>query len=60
MAADGQVDAAFDLLYHTIGVTVRPSRNFPMHVGANYTFTTEQSPNVLDNDRFEADVVVLF
>lgn len=57
---DEQFDASFALLYHTIGVTVRPTRTFPLHVGLNYTFTSEQSPNVLDNDRFEADVVASF
>jgi hypothetical protein len=60
MAVDGQYDAAFNLLYHTIGVTVRPARSFPVRLDANYTFTVEQSPNVLDNDRFEADIVVAF
>ncbi len=58
--ADAKYDASFTLLYHTIGVTVRPARNFPLHVGVNYTFTSEQSPNVLDNDRFEVDAVAAF
>jgi len=57
---DEQFDASFALLYHTVGLTVRPTRTFPLHVGLNYTFTAEQSPNVLDNDRFEADVVASF
>ena len=58
--ADAEFDASFGLLYHTFGVTVRPTRTFPLHLGLNYTITTEQSPNVLDNDRFEADVVAIF
>ena len=32
-------------------------RGFPLHASLNYTFTSEQSPNELDNDRFEADQV---
>jgi hypothetical protein len=57
---DAQVDASLDLLYHTIGLTLRPTRTFPLHLDVNYTFTVEQAPNVLNNDRFEADVVTVF
>lgn len=57
---DASVDGSLDLLYHTIGVFVRPLRSFPVHASLNYTFTTEQAPNQLDNDRFEADVVAVF
>lgn len=58
--ADAQFDASFGLLYHTLGVQFRPTRTFPLHVGLNYTFTVEQSPNNLDNDRFELDAVAVF
>ena len=47
-------------MYHTFGVFVRPTRTFPVHVSLNYTVTTEQSPNILRNDRFEADIVAAF
>jgi hypothetical protein len=55
-----QVDANLALLYHTIGLTIRPTRTFPLHLDVNYTFTEERGVNVLDNDRFEADVVAVF
>ena len=58
--ADARIDGSLGLLYHTLGVFARPLRGFPLHVGLNYTFTTEQAPNQLDNDRFEADVVAVF
>jgi hypothetical protein len=58
--ADRQFDEALGLLYHTVGVFVRPTRTFPVHASLNYTFTTEQSPNLLNNDRFEADIVAAF
>jgi hypothetical protein len=60
LQSDRDFDASFDLMYHTVGVRVRPTRRFPMHFGANYTFTGEQGANVLNNDRFEADVVAIF
>jgi hypothetical protein len=53
-------DSSFDLLYHTIGIGLRPTRTFPMHFELNYTLTRETGPNVLDNDRFEADAVAVF
>lgn len=53
-------DDSFSLRYHTFGVFVRPTRTFPVHASLNYTITTEQSPNVLQNDRFEADIVAAF
>jgi hypothetical protein len=59
-AADLQRDADLALLYHTIGLSVRPTRTFPLHFDVNYTFTKERGVNVLDNDRFEADVVAVF
>jgi hypothetical protein len=61
-AAPGEstVDADLELLYHTIGVSIRPTRTFPLHFDVNYTFTEEKGPNVLNNDRFEADVVAAF
>ena len=37
---------SFGLLYHTFGVTVRPTGPSPLHLGLNYTITTEQSFNV--------------
>lgn len=57
---DKQVDAALGLLYHTFGIFVRPTRTFPVHMSLNYTITTEQAPNILNNDRFEADLVAAF
>jgi hypothetical protein len=57
---NAQVDADLDLLYQTIGLSIRPTRWFPLHFEVNYTFTREQGPNVLNNDRFEADVVAVF
>lgn len=57
---DARVDAALRLLYHTIGVTVRPRWKFPVHAGVSYTITSERSPNELKNDRVEADVVAIF
>ena len=57
---DRQFDESFALLYHTFGVFVRPTRTFPVHVSLNYTLTSEQSPNILNNDRFEADIVAAF
>jgi hypothetical protein len=57
---EAQYDASLDLLYHTIGVYARPLRDFPLRIGLNYTFAMEQSPNELDNDRLEADVVAVF
>jgi len=57
---DKQVDAALGLLYHTFGIFVRPTRTFPVHMSLNYTITTEQAPNILNNDRFEADIVAAF
>jgi hypothetical protein len=61
-AAPGQgaVDSTYDLLYHTVGVGIRPTRTFPLHFEINYTITRESGPNVLDNDRFEADAVAVF
>jgi hypothetical protein len=63
-SAPTPAEAAFDdnqaLLYHTFGVTVRPTRTFPMHLDLNYTITQEKGPNALDNDRVEADVVAVF
>lgn len=58
--ADAQFDGSLDLLYHTVGVTVRPLRSLPVHAALNYTITVEQPPNTLDNDRFEVDVVAVF
>jgi hypothetical protein len=55
-----QRDSEMGLLYHTFGLTVRPTRTFPMHISAGYTITSEQGANVLDNDRFEADIVAIF
>jgi hypothetical protein len=60
VAGEAQRDADLALLYHTIGLTVRPTRTFPLHLDINYTFTGERGVNVLDNDRFEADVVAVF
>ncbi len=57
---DRQFDASYDLMYHTLSVLLRPTRTFPLHASVGYTFTGEQSPNILDNDRFEADVVLVF
>jgi hypothetical protein len=54
------IDGSFDLLYHTIGLAIRPTRTFPLHFELNYTFTRETTPNILDNDRFEADAVAVF
>jgi hypothetical protein len=31
-----------------------------MHLTVNYTLTQESGPNVLSNDRVEADVVAVF
>jgi hypothetical protein len=59
-AVDAQRDSDLDLLYHTFGLSVRPTRDFPLHFDVNYTITTEQGPNVLSNDRVEADVVAVF
>jgi hypothetical protein len=39
---------------------LRPTRTFPLHGSVGYTFTGEQEPNVLNNDRFEADIVLIF
>lgn len=58
--SDANFDGSLNLLYHTIGVSVRPLRGFPLRANLNYTFTTEQAPNQLDNDRFEADLVAVF
>lgn len=58
--ADRQFDAALGLLYHTFGVFVRPTRTFPVHASLNYTITTEQAPNVLNNNRLEVDLVTAF
>lgn len=58
--ADAETDAQYGLLYHTVGLTVRPTRTFPLKIGASYTFTGEKEPNVLANDRFEADIVAVF
>ena len=58
--ADRRFDDSLALMYHTFGVFVRPTRTFPVHVSLNYTITTEQSPNILHNDRFEADIVAAF
>lgn len=57
---DGTFDASYTLLYHTLGVFLRPTRTFPLHASIGYTFTGEQEPNVLNNDRFEADIVLIF
>jgi hypothetical protein len=57
---DAQRDADLALLYHTFGLTVRPTHTFPMHLTVNYTLTQESGPNVLSNDRVEADVVAVF
>jgi hypothetical protein len=63
-SAPTPAEATFDdnqaLLYHTFGVTVRPTRTFPMHLDLNYTITQENGPNALNNDRVEADVVAVF
>jgi hypothetical protein len=58
--ATARLHADFDLVYHTIGFTLRPGRTFPVHLALDYTFTNEKGANVLDNDRFEADVVAVF
>jgi hypothetical protein len=55
-----QHDSDLTLLYHTFGITVKPTRTFPMHIAVNYTITTERGPNVLSNDRVEADIVAVF
>jgi hypothetical protein len=57
---EAQRDGDLSLLYHTFGLTVRPTRSFPMHLDVNYTITQESGPNVLNNDRVEADVVAVF
>lgn len=57
---DARFDASYTLLYHTLGVFLRPTRTFPLHGSLGYTFTGEQEPNVLHNDRFEANVVLIF
>ncbi len=57
---EGTIDGDLDLLYHTLGLTIRPTRTFPLHFDVNYTFTVEKGPNVLHNDRFDADVVAAF
>ena len=57
---DAKFDASYALLYHTLGVFVRPTRTFPLHGSLGYTFTSEQEPNILNNDRFEADIVLIF
>jgi hypothetical protein len=57
---EAQRDSDLGLLYHTFGVTLRPTRFFPLHLDVNYTLTEESGANVLDNDRFEADVVAVF
>jgi len=55
-----QLDYNLGLLYHTFGVTVRPTRYLPLHIALDYTITGERGPNVLNNDRFEADAVMVF
>lgn len=57
---DRQFDASYTLLYHTLGVFLRPTRTFPLHGSLGYTFATESEPNILNNDRFEADIVLIF
>lgn len=57
---DAKFDASYTLLYHTLGVFLRPTRTFPLHGSLGYTFTGEQEPNILNNDRFEADIVLIF
>jgi hypothetical protein len=57
---EAQRDSDLSLLYHTFGLTVRPTRSFPMHLTVNYTLTQESGPNVLNNDRVECDVVAVF
>ena len=54
------LDDDLTLLYHTIGITVRPTATFPLKVSFSYTLTGERGGNVLTNDRVEADVVVVF
>ena len=53
-------DDALSLLYHTFGITARPTLKLPIHIGLNYTITVERGVNVLNNDRVEADAVVVF
>jgi hypothetical protein len=42
----------FRLLYHTIGLNIG-SRRWPVTTLINYTFTTEEAPRELENNRFE-------
>jgi hypothetical protein len=58
--ADAVIDSAYDLLYHTFGIGIRPTRTFPLRFEINYTITGESGPLVLDNDRVEADAVAVF
>jgi hypothetical protein len=58
--ADAQLDDDLGLLYHTFGVTVRPTHDFPMHITINYTVTNERGANSIDNDRFEMDAIAVF
>jgi hypothetical protein len=49
-----------NLLYHTFGLSVRPTLKFPLHFDVNYTITNETGNQVLANDRFEIDAVAVF